>query len=68
MKNFKIYPGMLAIALTLSLVSCHNDKVRREQELRDSTKNLLNSVPIIQVEDLIKPTEEIVEVEVHKSK
>lgn len=54
MRKFKIYwPGIVAVTLAVTLVSCHNDKVKKEYE-REQSKPKIES---IQLEDMFQPAE-----------
>lgn len=52
-KNLKINPGILAFALALSLVSCHQESVRRERETRDNIRKQFDSLAKIRLEEVI---------------
>lgn len=56
-KNFKInWPLFVGIVLAVTLVSCHNDKIKREGEVRENIRTYFDDVPRIQVEEILEST------------
>lgn len=47
------WPGIIAVTMALTLVSCHNDKVKKEYE-QEHNKPKIES---IKVEDMFQPAE-----------
>lgn len=63
LKNFKFNgPLFIGLVLAATLVSCHNDKIRKDAEKRDEVKQYFNSVPEVQIDDVFnRPNEDIEE-------
>ena len=54
MKKFKVnWPGIIAVSIGLTLVSCHHDKVQ-EKYKAEQTKPVIES---INMEDMFQPAE-----------
>lgn len=67
-KNLKINPGIFAFALAISLVSCHQDSIRRERETRDNIRKQFESLAKIRIEEVINHSEKSEEIEfVHEN-
>ncbi len=66
MKNFKVYwPGIIAIALAVGMVSCHNEQLIKEhdremrieqmREYQETFEELRENINNIQLDEIVVP-------------